>query len=431
MYVAGDQQFMPGGSVLITSAASPAGIQAGEHALGLDKQGLLDKGPKAAELVMVGSAKMNDGFTPIGRLDAMARTADGPLRTRLETNPGDALYPTDERVWFGEHYRVTSVEVLSNKHINEYLRADGSKPLTRADKGKLFVTFSGGAGLRPGAPIDQPVKEAEPKLEFGVFDQVVFNTGRNRGGRGSHKDDAVKEPGSAMELVWSFKDSLTAIRWEDSYDFPVGLQTPDKRLRILGAAGINNPVYKGEAGANNFREAYHESLPWQARVAWEGVTLAGVTIAIANGYWDGAYNPNLNTATLGDLTKMLGGPAAKAVHAMRHMRVRPLTSKAEATLASAFWSCYFKRTVPTSSIASTKWRQGGEFAEEVQRFPMLVHEINDHRALQDWWEKRARPHMDESGGPPFVESALDNALLRYADHIKDPNSRTKIKIEGP
>ncbi len=295
MYVAGDRQYQPGGSVLITSAASPAGIQAGEHALGLDTQGLQTGGAKAAELVLVASAKINEGFPPIGRLDAMVRTADGPLGTRLQTDPATELYPTDERAWFGENYRVKAVEVLSLAHIEAFERADGPAPLTEADLGKVFVIFSGGAaGLRRGSALGQPVSEAEPQLQYGVFDQVIFNTGRSRGGRLANRPE--NEPGSTLALIWPHLDGLEPIHWDTAYDFPVGLQTKDKRLRVLGAAGINNPVYMGASGANNFREAYQESLPWQARVASEGVTLAALTIAIANGYWLGAYNPCLNTA---------------------------------------------------------------------------------------------------------------------------------------
>lgn len=432
MYVAGDRQFKEGGSVLITSAASPAGIQAGEHALGLDLQGRSGPGGSAAELVMVASRKMNDGFLPIGRLDAMARTAQGPLRTRLRTDPRDVLYPTDERAWFGENYRVASVELLSERHVRDHEHEDGTAlDLNGKDKGKLFVTFqdadSPREGLRAGSPVGQPVKQQEAVLEFGLFDQVVFNTGRNRGGReGAPKD----EPGSAMQLVWPFMKLLVPIHDGAGCDFPVGLQTDDGRLRVLGAAGINNPLYCAAPDANKFRSDYQESLPLQARVAGEGVTLAAVTIAMANRYWANSHNPNLNTATLADLTKMLGKETAKAVHAMRHMRVRPLTSRLEATLASAFWSCYFQRTVPTSNFTDPRWRRGDEFPE-VDHFPRLVHEINDFSQLQDWKATRSKPHLDESGGEPFKEAALDAAVLRYADHIQDPVLRARVAIEGP
>ncbi len=54
------------------------------------------------------SRSINDGFPPIGRLDGLARTAEGPLPMRLKTDPKARLSPTHPRMWFAEGYRVVS-----------------------------------------------------------------------------------------------------------------------------------------------------------------------------------------------------------------------------------------------------------------------------------------------------------------------------------
>lgn len=337
MFVTGKRQVRPGASVLITSANSPAGIQAGEHALGLDR-GSQDTGP-AAEVLLIASEKMAAGFLPIGRLDGLARTAGGPLPVRLHHPIAEELFPTDEAMWFADYYRPASIDILDQRHVDAFLHADDS-PIDPAGIGKkLLVTFKDTQQSRlvRGAPLGTPIGPAEPTpLVYGLFDQVVISTGRARGGRGK----AENEPGSAMQLVWTLAsdlaDELKPIV-KENFDFPVGLATASGNLRILGAAGINNPVYTGNQAGRDQLKAFEDSLPWQARVNGEGVTLAAVTIAIANDFFPIKPNDCLNTATRRELKRLLGDDLGDAVFLARHQRVRPFQSADELLRVLAYY----------------------------------------------------------------------------------------------
>lgn len=423
MFVTGDRQVIAGGSVLITSANSPAGIQAGEHALCQDSNANNDT--PADEVVLIASENMSGGFPPIGRLDSHARTAEGPLPMRVHHPVTAPLFPTLENVWYGEKYRVKSIELLNAAHLDAFCHDDlGSTAIDDAGIGtQLLVTFkpSGGARFVQGKPLGTDVLGAEPDLLYGLFDQVVISTGRARGGR----KDAEKEEGSAMQLVWSFKDDLRPIE-VSGYAFPVGLQTTNGRLRILGAAGINNPIYKADPGAKEF-EKYESSIPWQGRVFGEGVTLAAKTIAIANRFFvneegnEDDYDVCVNTATLEELTRALGAEPARRIHAMRHWRVRPLMAKKEILRAAEYWLNYL-------------WRLPADRKDELAALAAtFVREVNDPVFLTDdvrWAtekEQRAIRNILPWELVGFGDDEIAGLLLRYADHITDAKSRDKIR----
>lgn len=429
MYVAGGFEPISGGSVLVTSANSPAGIQAGEHAL--CKDGLGTGVGAAAELVLIASAKMNGGFPPIGRLDDHARTSEGPLPRRLHHPLAEDLYPTHGNVWFGEDYRISAIEELTDAHrdafahvgvVESEIAGKGSKK----DK-RLLVTFAPGKSPRfvRGEPLDNDIEagHTEARLAYGLFDQVVISTGRSRGGRSYVDKDKEKhyvrekDEGSALQMVWSLRDDLEKIK-VSGYDFPVGLATKDGQLRILGAAGINNPIYQDEGGETALKD-YENSLPWQARVNSEGVTLAAKTIALANHYFKvnvTHLNASANTATLDELKRLLGkADLAKQIFDARHWRVRPFQSGLEILRVLEY------HLNVTSTIV------GSLSAEETLA---AIEHINDTAALLDevGWEGLK---ADVWQPTPFGQPDLEDLLMRYANHINDAKTRVKITVDTP
>lgn len=337
MFVVGGQQVKANSSVLITSANSPAGLQAGERALGLDQDnsGL----PPAREVLLISAATMHAGFPPIGRLDELARTASGPLNIRLTDLPGNVdIFPTKAGMWFGEYYRVSRIDILNEQHRSCFLHAGGELIDSVGIGNKLVVFFEKQENkaknairrlVRGGAEVAEidALRPAE-EFKYGLFDQVVLSTGRARGGRGNLAED---EEGSALELVWDLRNELNPILME-GYNFPLGLKSEDGALRILGAAGINNPIYHAGLSARENLLKFEKTLPAQARVNNEGITLSAVTIALANGYFTCGNvdcNKNINTATFSELVFMLGQVLGSEIIDLRSTRVKPFQSTKE------------------------------------------------------------------------------------------------------
>lgn len=392
MFVAGPCQVRANASVLITSANSPAGIQAGEHALGLDHGNLAN--PPADEVVLMASETMNGGFLPIGRLDALGRTRAGALPVRLVHPLADALFPTNPKMWFAEKYRPAKIEILNAEHVARFLHADGDRPIDAVGIGtQLLVTFSApgpAARFVQGVPLGTQIAAVAPSLppppplEYGLFDQVVISTGRARGGRGAQVQN---EPGSAMQLVWPFQGELQHIP-ADGYDVSVGLKTPLGNLRILGAAGINSPLYKAIDDDQGDLKAIEDSLPWQARVNGEGVTLAALTIAMANNFFrsEGArINRCVNTASLKELKAVFGNGLGNDIFLARHDRVRPFQSQLELfrvlsyrmnlheldipatiTLLNTYSELTSEQTWNRYHMHPSRWRRNGEFKEALR-----------------------------------------------------------------
>jgi len=357
MYVLDNIRPVAGGYVCVTGA-SPAGIQAMEHALCEDRGG---GGPVAAGL-LVASRTMNDGFPAIGRLDDHAQDADGnPLPVRQGLARG-SLFPTRSKVCFAEAYKIESIQPITHDHIAVF----GAGEVSEADIGQtLLVTFRTNRGTQ--RLVDSNRHDLGP-LVYGKFHQVVIGSGRTRGGR----QDPEKELGSALDLVWDFHRDFDNIPFPDAAgDFPLGLQTGDGAVRILGAAGINNPKFlrgleRNELGLTALG-MYERSLPAQARVNGEGVTLAGATIAWANRFYelshfqipfrDGGLYLNVNVATLAQLEARLGQMAsettrdisqlARDIYYARHERVGPFMSKHQLAHAAEYFEWARERTRDT------------------------------------------------------------------------------------
>jgi hypothetical protein len=359
MYVRGTVKPKPGGFVCVTGA-SPAGIQALEHALCEDIYPDTDEGYQekrkneaAAEAVLVASRKVNDGFLAIGRLDYHAKDSlninEGELPTRQGLARGK-LYPTNEKICFAEDCRIDSIEPLAEKHRELFEEFDYSVPNKHPfdagnnryavlyptlnddiEKGRLLVCFRTTA--KDGNLVDNQGNTYF--LQYGKFDQVALGSLRSRGGV---KDDD-QQVGSALNLVWdAFKEDLKPL--QKVQKFPLGLECDkgdSKLLRILGPAGINNPLFLGKMKKSALGLTplgfYERSLPAHARVNGEGVTLAAHTIAWANEFYTqdkAKLNTNVNTATQDELTEFLGvehiakdGKLADHVYKMRSRRVGP------------------------------------------------------------------------------------------------------------
>jgi hypothetical protein len=416
MYVAGDRQVIPGGAVLITSANSPAGIQAGEHALCEDGDG--SGVNAAAEVVLIASETMNGGFPPIGRLDHHARTAAGALPVRLHHPLAEPLFPTRDKVWFGEKYRVRSIEVLNKAHREAFCHGDDTAISAAGDGRQLFVTLApaGGARFVRGCPLPQVPAAPEADLVYGLFDQVVISTGRARGGRAM---TAEKEEGSAMQLLYSMRNELEVLH-VPGYDFPVGLQTPSGRLRVLGAAGLNNPIFRaGDPGKK--LKAFEDSLPYQARVFGEGVTLAAKTIALANRYFKlSDEDACVNTATLSELKKASQDETlARRIYWSRHWRVRPFRHHTEMLRVLEY----------RSNILGEYEVIPAELGKNLGRGQILgvVGDLNDTARLMD--DERWAELWNAEWVHLTHAEEVDKLLLRYAHSINDAASRSKSRLE--
>lgn len=434
MYVAGDRQVIPNASVLITSANSPAGIQAGEHALCQDAAGNADV--PASEVVLIAAESMSGGFPPIGRLDSHARTATSALPVRLHHPITEPLFPTNAHVWFGEKYRVKSIEVLNQAHCAAFTHENGTAISGAGVDKKLLVTFAALNGTRfvRGQALPHAPLPPEENLLYGLFDQVVISTGRARGGRGEKRTGAEKEEGSALQLVWGMKDELGPIE-VPGYDFPVGLQTNNGRLRILGAAGLNNPIYKSDARAKNFKK-YEDSLPWQARVFGEGVTLAAQTIALANHYFKTNktdLNSCVNTATRDELILAAGAKAGREIFDARHWRVRPFQAHQEIVRVLEYRKNYMSsigepaRVKTASSNANDLVIPNGLAHEALM---LAIDTMNNTGLLldDDAWIK---VWSDEWQRTEVKETELTGVQMRYAHSIQDPQTRKKLEADTP
>lgn len=450
MFVRGNCKVKRGGSICITGA-SPAGLQAMEHALCEDGAKIADDA--AAEVFMVASGPMNPGFPAIGRLDYHAKDQNGaPLPKRQDFAAGD-LSPTNAKVLFGEGYKVQSIEPVDV--VRHALMFEG---IDHTAAGKLLVVFKvSGTRQRLAA---HNGSGPGPKVLYGVFDQVVLGTGRLRGGRGSQ---AANEIGSAVSLVWDFRTELQAITVA-GYPFPLGLQTADGAIRLLGAAGLNNPILRATMAEDRIGmtplQRYERSLPAQSRVNGEGVTLAAVTIGLANRFFrdvDDERNDNVNTATLGELTTLIGGALGRDTYYTRHERVAPFSRSRQVSHAVEFYRFREDRVRELEAIdeelrevaktIATKEARAQPLTplEQIQkerleinrtRKNLVTYDMNDDRWLlretDDWLSFNAR-WLDGSLGPRWARTfvgdehrTLSGLRPRYAHYFDRDGPKKEI-----
>jgi hypothetical protein len=145
--------------------------------------------------------------------------------------------------------------------------------------------------------------------------------------------DQYKEPGSTFALL---QDALIdggiglkpLISGKQGLGAAVGLESEDGRFRVLGAAGHGNGLFATLTGDEGDKLVTFEgTLPAQARIAQQGVTLSALTTSYANRYFknsDSARNPSVNTACLSDLKFMAGdGQLGLDLQKLRIFRIAP------------------------------------------------------------------------------------------------------------
>ena len=325
----------PESGCILVSGAGPAAAQATEHVLGLDVAAPLDNGP--IHVLWSASEKVNRAFIPNGRVDGLAKTAaglaGGPLKWPRMMDLTENLWPTSTRLVFGEGYTPKSAKTIGDTEIEqleklEYTKLGGAAINWNALKGRILVSFEAGDKSRL---VDCDSALTEP-LVHGVFDQLILASGLQA---------SVIEPGSAMFILAEMqRDHNTQFKTIQRTSYgplpgggsrlscPLGIQSEDSKIRVLGAAGASSDMLPILAGESEFAKLtlYQESLPAQARVFYQGVTLNAILIAHANGLFDSIRNSNVNTASRAELISLLGSDLSDAVYYMRNLRVRPFTS---------------------------------------------------------------------------------------------------------
>jgi hypothetical protein len=327
-YTRENAKTIAGGLVLVTGAG-PAAAQAVERAL-----------EEGAGHILWTPSSIHQAFPPTLRLDDLVKVDLHPAVNRWGTLPvrlgfpagALKLVPARDNVWITEkEYRIIRIEYLTAEKILERsLTTHNDQPLLPAafaiqdgnarDVTPLLVTFA-----RDGYCIGSDGVQTQ-QFHYGVFHQVVTAKGLQ---------DTVNEPGSAFmllkDLISSGSVTLEPIIWHRSQDCALGLQSTDGRIRLLGASGHGNKLMKSLAGGpTTVLESYQSSLPAQARIALQGVTVSGVTIAHANRYFPDktAVNPNVNTAMLRELKDTFGDRLGKLIHTVRSYRIRPFEDAA-------------------------------------------------------------------------------------------------------
>lgn len=410
------------GLVCITGS-SPASIQAMEHALCEDGC----TAPPAKGGVMVESNTVNNGFLPIGRLDNHGRDEFGnPFPLYRENPPQGPILPEREHVWFAEGYRIDTAQPLTIEHKTVF-----SNVLDKdIEDGMLLVTFrESGKAKR----LVNNKREDGGTLVYGKFHQVVLGTGRLRAqDPGTRKLD--RETGSAMDLAWTYKDKLQAINV--GLNFPVGLEysedyesssgTRKKRLRILGAAGINNPKFSEQLNAMGQSKirAFESFLPAQARVNGEGVTLAGHTVAWANGFYelgsDTKRNNNINTATIGEL-ESINSDLADAIYKARGFRIGPFISQRQTSHALEVFKYLDGKTAidPAELAVAKNIKKLQDKTQALEdRYAELEQENATLQAESDTLRQIPNPTPAEGTKPKTNDATIKNNMIEMGRNQK-------------
>jgi Skp family chaperone for outer membrane proteins len=408
MYVRNTCKPATGGLFCVTGA-SPASIQAMEHALCQDDGNSIDS-PGSNKMqggVMVNSAQVNGGFLPIGRLDEHARVEG--LNGQLESlpkfrasppSPTKKVYPSQDNVWFAEGYRIASIIYFTPE-----LKAFFNEPII----GKLLVTFKE-SGSEISVVNNQ--KENAEDILYGMFDQVILGTGRLN-------DKAAKDneiTGSSFALVPGDVKNLEVIN--SDMDLPVGMQNGESevlRVRILGAAGLN--ALK-QIKPDDFKAIidYENTLPAQARVNQEGVTLSGHTIAWANKFYtltgeeEGAVkNNNINTVTPKELLMVCPNETfVSEVIATRSYRIGPFINAHQAIHAIAVYRHWTQRRIDNGLDE--------EFDAKQSSITRELKEINDSLKKLNTELKKLQNEL---------KSAVDSSPIE--ENIKEKEKKIKAK----
>lgn len=358
------------GGLVLVSGRGPAAAQALERAL--EKNG--------ARQILWATKDINGGFPPTMRLDRLVRVDEKGELKHLPVRlgfPTGTLYPADANVWIANGYEVRDLKPLTAELIATKGLKDIAGHTLTVDSlqirvnGKtldpLLVTFATGASAVASD------KTQLPPFLYGVFHQVVIAQGLQ---------DTPNEPGSPIvllkELLTSGDETLepyfpgspdkspedpTSLGESLNFKAGVGLRTKNGKIRVLGAAGHGNSIMRTLGGsAYTTLDGFQNTLPAQARINFQGVSLSALTIAHANHWFDdyGGHfsrkgNNNPNTATLDELEALVGTMLARALIEVRAMRIRPFQTWKQLAQAYAYWvqaytSSAFPNTVVTDEL---------------------------------------------------------------------------------
>lgn len=298
------------GAMVLVQGAGPAAAQACEECIRMG----------AAEVLWVSKESFARAFIPNLRVDFLANMMSGPDERPLPA-AGDStreipdtatLVPRVPGLWMGKGLSAKEIQWTgSGRRVLVTFDANVTRGRTEGED-----EFRERERLAKADPNSYKVVGLGNTIELlpnkqAVFDQVIIAQGR---------ENNIEVPGSPGYLLRELVAGVAPkVEFEPlthaGIDFPLGVASKDgakRQIRLLGSSGlssakpqrgVNTPpnwIETMNKGAFDELTAYQNSLPSQSRVFYQGVTLAGVTIAYANGYFDpanGRYNTNRNTAT--------------------------------------------------------------------------------------------------------------------------------------
>jgi hypothetical protein len=298
------------GESYLGKAATPAGAGEGVAVIG--------GGPTAAwcveralansnRVLWISDKEVNPAFVSSRRNDGLAAGNLSRVRQDRTTTVTYNVLPSSPNLQFAEFWDVVSVGdgVGSTVRVKLDPKAAGR-----------FVDNGGRQYRYPRFAMD--------------FDQVILALGQETGFEAS-----CNTPGCSLKRETnSWATRLVGLIPQDPKqhlvvkdEMEVGLQSDDGTLRVLGASFLAHP-YADAVFNDSSSElfGYVGSLTEQAQVN-RGASVAAMTTALANNYFD--YQPNLNRngATLRQLQAIqFVAPYANLVHDIRTRRIHPVTN---------------------------------------------------------------------------------------------------------
>jgi hypothetical protein len=358
---------MARGGLVLVRGAGPAAAQAVERAL--------EEG--AAQILWIGK-DINSSFPGTLRLDWLVKTKDGPLPPRAGL-PDAALdlSPTPKNLWIADGYEIASMEVVgkddprwkrsywSNAQnvLREGLESDRPPVLIPTVLVKFVRTRDKGKGEGRVPACRGADGNITSEIVYGLFHQVIVATGLETG-----ESDVGSAFGFAQELGGA-STQLLSRRVADGAIL-VGFESADKRIRWLGGAGHGS---SRKAAAKEDLIKFENTLPAQARIFQQGVTLSALTVAFANRWFaryhmrekdDRMVNHNVNTVSLGELQHLVGN-YAKAIIKIRIVRTRPFISLDQVAQAVIYYEDHnADRDFAATIVTDADLQQIGDHEDE-------------------------------------------------------------------
>ena len=382
--------------LVLVRGAGPAAAQAVERAL--------EEG--ATQILWIGK-DINSSFPGTLRLDWLVKGngAALPPRTGVPA-PELNLSPSPANLCIADGYEIDSLEVIAgdDPRWNDIPSWTTARTCLRkkvegdSDSTPLYPTvlvkFTRMRDKDKRDKVDPACRnsngEVIEEIVYGLFHQVIVATGLETG---------PKDTGSAFGFADSLRDAAAALLAQRSGANPlfVGFETADHQVRWLGGAGHGSSK---PADAKNDLISFEATLPAQARIFQQGVTLCALTVAMANRWFCGTSktllpNKNVNTASLGELDKLVGSLAPK-IHEIRKRRTRPFVSLEQVAQAIVFY---------------TEWTQN----------PSLLNELKQElSALRNYAEQQRRDNASTENTRKDIFDVLDRIHILEREIQKRP-----------